>query len=110
MNPDRRGFRFSINANAEIAPEGTPSASVSVHATEISLHGCYLETLAPFAELTPVFVKIFYENEYFEAKGTVVYVKASAGMGLEFRDLKPHCRVVLQRWILAALRRQSKTG
>ncbi|MGH9742373.1 MAG: PilZ domain-containing protein [Candidatus Acidiferrum sp.] len=109
MNPDRRGFRFSINASAEIAPEGSPSATVSVRATEISLHGCQLETLAPFAEGTPVFVKIFYADEYFEAKGTVIYVKPSEGMGIEFRDMKPPCRVVLQRWILAALRKQSKT-
>ena len=81
-----------------------------MRATEISLHGCHIETLSPFAELTPVFVKIFFENEYFEAKGTVVYVKPGAGMGVEFRDVKPHCRIVLQRWILAALRSQSKTG
>jgi hypothetical protein len=108
MHPDRRGFRFVVNAAAEIAPENSPSATVSVRATEISLHGCYLETLSPFAELSPVFVKIFYENEYFEAKGTVIYVKPAQGMGLEFRELKPHCRVVLQKWILAALRSQSK--
>jgi hypothetical protein len=109
MHPDRRGFRFVVNAAAEIAPENSPSATVSVRATEISLHGCYLETLSPFAELSPVFVKIFYENEYFEAKGTVIYVKPAQGMGLEFRELKPHCRVVLQKWILAGLRNQSKT-
>ena len=109
MNPDRRGFRFSFNASAEIAPEGSLSATVNVRATEISLHGCYLETPAPFAELSPVFVKIFYAEEYFEAKGTVIYVKPAAGMGLEFRELKPHCRIVLQRWILAALRNQSKS-
>lgn len=108
MNQDRRGFRFSVNASAEIAPEGSPSASVSVQATELSLHGCYLETPAPYAENAPVFVKVFYENEYFEAKATVIYVKPGQGMGLEFRDLKPHCKVVLQRWILAALRNQTK--
>ncbi len=108
MNPDRRGFRFSVNASAEIAPEGSPSATAPVSATEISLHGCYLESPAPFAEGTPVFVKIFYENEYFEAKGTVIYVKPAEGMGVEFRDLKPHCKIVLQRWILAALRRNAK--
>jgi hypothetical protein len=108
MNPDRRGFRFSINAAAEISPESTPSASISVRVTEISLHGCYLETPSPYAELAPVFVKIFHENEYFEAKATVIYVKPAEGMGLEFRDLKPHCRVVLQKWILAALHNQSK--
>jgi hypothetical protein len=108
MDPDRRGFRFSVNASAEIAPEGTPSASVPVRATEISLHGCYLETPSPYADQSLVFVKIFYENEYFESKGTVIYVKPAAGMGIEFRDLKPHCKVVLQRWILAALRNQAK--
>jgi hypothetical protein len=108
MKQDRRGFRFSVNAAAEIAPESSPSATVSVRAMEISLHGCYLETPAPFAELTPVLVKIFHANEYFEAKGAVIYVKPALGMGVEFRDLKPHCRVVLQKWVLAALRGQPK--
>jgi len=108
MNPDRRGFRFIIDAAAEIAPESTPSATVSVRATEVSLHGCYLETPAPFSDGTQVFVKIFYEYEYFEAKGTVIYVKATEGMGIEFRDMKPPCRIVLQKWILAALRNQAK--
>jgi len=108
MNPDRRGFRFALDASAEVALDSSPSATVAVRATEISLHGCYLETPAPFAELTPVFVKIFHANEYFESKATVVYIKPAAGMGLEFRDLKPHCRVVLQKWILAALQKRSK--
>jgi hypothetical protein len=108
MEQDRRGFRFLFNAAAEIAPESSPSASVPVRATELSLHGCYLETLAPFAEETPVFVKIFYASEYFEAKGTVIYVKPAKGMGITFRDMKPHCRIILQKWILAVLRDQSK--
>jgi hypothetical protein len=109
MTQDRRGFRFLIDAAAEIAPEGSPSASVSARVTEIGLHGCYLETPAPFAEETPVFVKIFYADEYFEAKGTVIYVKTASGMGLQFRDVKPPCRIILQKWILAALHNQSKS-
>jgi hypothetical protein len=108
MEQNRRGFRFLFDASAEIAPEGSPGAGVSVRATEISLHGCYLETPAPFAELTPVFVKIFHESEYFEAKATVIYVKPAAGMGLTFRDIKPPCRIILQKWILAALQNRSK--
>lgn len=108
MNQDRRGFRFLIDAAAEIAPESSPSASVSARATEISLHGCYVETPAPFAQDTLVFVKIYYAYEYFEAKGTVIYVKPAMGMGLQFRDVKPPCRIILQKWILAALHNQSK--
>ncbi|HKV25788.1 MAG TPA: PilZ domain-containing protein [Candidatus Acidoferrum sp.] len=109
MNPDRRGFRFSVDAAAEIAPENAPTATVSVKTTELSLHGCHIATLSPFTEGSQVFLKIFYLNEYFEAKGTVVYVQQAAGMGVEFRDLKPHFRIVLQRWILEALRRQPKS-
>jgi|SRR5208282_2905231 len=108
MDPERRGFRFLLNAAGEVAQESTPSATVSARVTEISLHGCYLETPAPFGEFTPVFVKIFYEYEYFEAKGTVLYVKPTEGMGIEFRDMKPPCRIVLQKWILAALRNKAK--
>lgn len=108
MNPDRRGFRFLVNAAADISQEGSPSASVSARVTELSLHGCQIETPSPFASGSPVFVKIFHENEYFEAKGTVIYVNPESVMGVEFRDLKPHCKLVLQKWILAALRGQSK--
>jgi hypothetical protein len=109
MNQDRRGFRFLFDAVAEIAPESSPSATIPVRASEISLHGCYLETPAPFAEFTPVFVKLFYADEYFEAKCTVVYVKPALGMGVQFRDVKPPCRIILQKWILAALQNRSKT-
>ena len=107
MNPDRRGFRFIVNAAADVSPEGSPSASISARVTELSLHGCQIETPSPFDRGAPVFVKIFHENEYFESKGTVIYVNPESVMGLEFRDIKPHCKVVLQKWILAALRRQS---
>lgn len=110
MNPDRRGFRFMVNAAADICPEGSPSAGVSARVTELSLHGCQIETPAPFPQGTHVFVKIFHESEYFEAKSTVIYVKPDSGMGVEFRELKPHCKVVLQKWILAALRKQSTAG
>jgi PilZ domain len=108
VNQDRRGFRILFNAAAEIAPESSPSASVAVRATELSLRGCYLETPAPFGAETPVLVKIFNAGEYFEAKGTVINVKPALGMGLAFREVKPHCRAILQKWILAALHNQSK--
>lgn len=110
MNQDRRGFRFFLNASGEIAPENSPNATVAVRATELSLHGCYVETPAPFAQETPVLVKIFHADEYFEAKGTVAYVKPAKGMGLTFRDVNPYCRAILQKWILATLHNQAKAN
>ena len=103
MDHERRGLRFSFSAAAEIAPENSPSASVAVRVAQLSLQGCYLETLSPFAADTPVFVKIFNGGEYFESKAVVLYVKPASGMGLTFREVKPHCRAILQKWILAAL-------
>lgn len=103
MDTDRRGFRFLFNAAAEITPEQSPSATVVARATELSLRGCCIRTLAPFALKTPVLVKIFHKGTYFDAKGTVIYVKAASSMGVVFRDIKPYCQRTLQRWILSAL-------
>ena len=90
-------------AAAEIAPEGSPSASITAAVKELSLHGCYVDTPAPFAPKTSVLVKIFKSDEYFEAKATVVYAHPALGMALAFRDVKPDCRMVMQKWLLAAL-------
>jgi len=65
-----------------------------------------LETPAPFAAQTQILVKIFSE-EYFEAKATVTYVNPS-GMGVAFREVKPHFRAILQKWILAAMHDQQQ--
>lgn len=107
MDTVRRGFRFSFDATAEIAPEDSPNETVVARATELSQHGCYIQTPAPFTVKTLVLVKIFHANEYFEAKGTVLYVKPAAGMGVAFREIKPYCQSTLKGWILSALRGQT---
>lgn len=67
------------------------------------MYGCYVDTPAPFTPKTPVLVKIFKSDEYFEAKATVVYAHPTLGMGLAFRDVKPDFRMVMQKWLPAAL-------
>jgi hypothetical protein len=73
--------------------------------TELSLRGCFLETSASFEIQRPVLVKIHNLGEEFEAEASVLYVRPS-GMGLVFREIKPHIRAVLQKWVLAALDNQ----
>jgi hypothetical protein len=49
-------------------------------------------------------VKIFAtDGTYFEADATVIYANPSLGMGLVFRQVKPHYLVVLRKWLLAAM-------
>ena len=107
MRQERRGLRFLFDARAEVAPEEFPAKMVVARATELSLNGCYIQTPAPFTVETLVLVKIFHLDEYFEAKGTVLYVKAASGMGVAFREIKPYCQSTLKEWILSTLRNQT---
>ena len=106
MEQERRGLRFAFSARAEIAPESSPTASVPAHVTELSLQGCFLETSASFEMQRPLLLKIYDSGEYFETEASVLYVKP-LGMGLVFRDIKPHFRAVLQKWVLTALDNQA---
>ena len=102
MDREHRGLRFPFSAGAEIAPESSPTASVPGRVTELSLLGCFLETSAPFEKQRPVLLKIYNSGEFLEAPASVLYVKPS-GLGLVFREIKPHFRAVLQKWVLTAL-------
>ena len=109
MDEKRRGLRFPFSAAAEVALESSPSAGVAARVAEISQHGCYVDISAPFGAQTPVLLKIFNSGEYFEAKATGIYVKPALGMGLEFREVKPHFRDILQKWVVATMHNQKKT-
>jgi hypothetical protein len=106
VDKEHRGLRFAFNARAEVASESSPTAFAPARVTELSLRGCFLETSASFELQHPVLLKIQHSEEYFEAEASVLYVKPT-GMGLVFREIKPHFRDVLQKWVLAALDNQS---
>ena len=107
MNKNRecRGLRFSFHADAEIAPDSSPKAILPAQVTELSFQGCFLETSASLEVQRPVSLKILDAGESFEAEAVVLYVRPS-GLGLQFREIKPQYRDVLQNWILKALDRQ----
>jgi len=109
VDRQHRRLRVPFTAPAEIAPENSPAAGVSAQVAELSLYGCYIATPAPFAVQTLLYVKIFNGAEYFEAKATVIYSQAAQGMGLAFREIKPHFLVTLKQWILEALHNQKET-
>jgi hypothetical protein len=102
VDQEHRGLRFRFSAGAEIASEGSPTAFAPARVTELSLRGCLLKTDASFELQHPVLLKIHHAEEYFEAEASVLYVNPS-GMGLLFREIEPHFRAVLQKWVLTAL-------
>jgi len=104
----RRVSRYPFAAPAAVIPESGEPLGGNV--TELSLYGCYLDSGAPLAPRTRVFVKIFAgDGGYFEAEATVIYSNPNLGMGLVFRQVKPDFLVVLRQWLLKAMQ-QSQAG
>lgn len=97
----RRTPRYPFAAPAAVLPE--KGAPVGGNIKELSLYGCYLDTASPLTPRSKVLVKIFMPGEYFEANATVAYATPALGMGLVFRDVKPHFRTVLRKWLLMAM-------
>jgi PilZ domain len=98
----RRTVRFPFVAQAQVIPED--GTTVRTQVTELSLHGCYLEFGGLLSTGTRVTVKIFEGQDFFEASASVVYCQPSVGLGLVFRDVKPHYLSVLQTWLLRSMK------
>ena len=98
----RRVPRYPFSAPAAVIPES--GAPIGGNVTELSLFGCYLDSTAPLSPRTRVLVKIFAaDGAYFEADATIIYANRNLGMGLVFRQVKPHYQVLLKKWLLAAM-------
>ncbi len=103
----RRTPRYPFVATAEIVESlsGTP---MRARVTDLSLYGCYVDISNPLPSGTQVFVKIFTDKDFFEAAASVLYSHANLGMGLGFRDVKPHFVGTLQKWLLQAMQEMRK--
>jgi hypothetical protein len=97
-NERRRAPRHTFIAVAEVLDENLGSRLPS-RVSDLSAHGCYLDTINPFCEGTPVRVKITNTSQYFEAQAIVVYSVLHLGMGLRFRELAPEHEAVLRDWL-----------
>ncbi|HTZ48281.1 MAG TPA: PilZ domain-containing protein [Verrucomicrobiae bacterium] len=106
MSQEQRGLRFAFEERAEVVVEGS-TEKIPARVTELSFRGCFLEIKGLSSEGQRLQVRIFHEEQFFEASAKVIYVRAT-GVGLMFADMKPHCRNVLQTWILAALDKSVK--
>jgi hypothetical protein len=108
MEQERRStLRFAFDASADVIREDS-NARIVARVSEIGMNGCLLKTADPFPDGTSVVVKIFTEGRFFEARATVVYSQPKIGMGLAFREVKPHFVSVLKKWLLEAMLEKQK--
>ncbi len=77
---------------------------ISGHTKDLSLFGCFVETVTPFPEGTKVRLKISRGETHLVAQGKVTYSRPNSGMGIAFITIEPSSLPVLDVW-LANLRK-----
>lgn len=108
MEQDRRRTpRVPFVASAELLEVNT-GMRLAAQVSELSLHGCYIDTVNPLPPNTKVYVKVFTDEYFFESAATVAYSHPHLGMGLSFHDIKPHFQGVLQNWVMASTPKNSE--
>jgi hypothetical protein len=104
ISPGRhRTQRFPFVAGIQVTDLQTEK-QLAAHTEDLSLLGCFVETITPFAEGTEVRLRISRGGLNFVAQGKVTYARPSAGMGIEFISVEPSSLAILHAW-LADLRK-----
>jgi len=97
---ERRQFeRFAFNADAEVL-EPQSGTKITGRVTDLSLSGCYVDTLNPFLASTMVHITIVRGTQMFAAQAKVGYCKLGMGMGLAFVSAQPLHKKLLGSWIV----------
>jgi hypothetical protein len=94
----RRTTRYSFIATAD-AYELRSQTRVTGRCSDLSVGGCYLDTLAPFSVGAQLRIEIHHDSREFQAKGVVAYAHTSLGMGIMFTEIKDESREILRYWI-----------
>jgi PilZ domain len=95
----REAPRYSVNMDAQTTDLVTRSV-IKQRCSDISLSGCYLDTLNPIDPGTPLWVRIDHGERSFTVQARVAYMVPRLGMGLEFAQPIPEDQLaVLKEWI-----------
>jgi hypothetical protein len=74
-------------------------AKLSARVSELSLKGCYLDTVNPFPPGTQIRLVIFHGDSRFTALATVMYSQPNMGMGALFKGVEAEQLEVLRTWL-----------
>lgn len=94
----RLGLRHPFSAPVEVVESGS-GARLTARVSDLSLEGCYIDTLNPFPVGTTVLLRLLKGKNLFETQAQVSSCQLGLGMGLAFVDLKCDQRSVLVSWL-----------
>lgn len=93
-----RARRYPFQANIELI-DVQSETQISGRTGDLSLFGCYVNTLKPLAPGTKIRIKIAHRSANFQALGRVVNARSNGGMGIVFTSIQPNDQLVLDKWI-----------
>lgn len=94
----RREPRHAFFASVELL-ESKLDMRVNARTGDLSLHGCYVDTMNPFPAGSAVRVTITHMEEKFTAIGKVAHSKPNVGMGISFTEMASEQRATLMKWL-----------
>jgi len=104
--PDRRQYpRLKIHVPVEIRADGT-ACSVHGETLDLSLGGCYFETIFPFPIGTELDLKLQIDTAL-PISAVVVTCDPQVGNGIKFTKMLPEDRKALEAFLKAAEQQQS---
>ena len=98
--------RFAFIAEAEVAELGEGTRIVA-RVSELSVRGCYVDTVNPFPEGTELRLRIRFGCSSCELPGEVIYTHSGYGMGVRFGPPAAEHRATLEAWLDELARKSS---
>jgi PilZ domain len=94
----RRSDRYSFGATAEVKDLGSRNEQVLI-TRDLSAGGCFVKTAVPLPRASRIHVRITNRGEDFTAIGRVTDNVSADGMGVEFIEMEPKDRAILEKWL-----------
>ena len=112
MPERRRARRKQFIAEAEVI-DVRSATRMRGRVSDLSLRGCYVDTLNPFPVGSTARLQIFQDRQILDALASVASCHPGSGMGLAFGDMTEEQRLMVQNWLTgapAAVESQVPTG
>ena len=94
----RRSDRYSFGATARVKDLGSRHEQVLI-TRDLSAGGCFVKTAAPLPKGTRIRLRIEHAGAEFTAVAQVTGNVSSEGMGVEFIEMAPQDRAILEKWL-----------
>ncbi|MGO9639851.1 MAG: PilZ domain-containing protein [Candidatus Acidiferrales bacterium] len=98
QNERRSNERVPLAEPIEIVDKHTMSA-IPGRISDLSMGGCYADTMNPFREGTAVLVRIERDRKSVELEGDVRFTHPGLGMGIHFCGVTPAQLEILASWL-----------